>query len=291
MDTMTSNLSRQNLLLLLALGMSACATPASPNPGGGTGPADAASDLADSNQAGDAAEAGDAEQGGDTSTEADAGDGAAADAGACLAGSSCDDGDKCTTQDSCLNGQCVGQPRDCSLGLSPCQKGACEPGSGLCLTSDGDGTCDDGDPCTQSDNCLLGACVGFKMQGCCTVDCDGKKCGDDGCGGLCGSCGDGEVCGSGACVASNPAGETCADAMAIGSLPFSHSGTTADAKNDLQAPDKACYNAALGTYGPDVVPRRPAVRAGAEDASGGRRGAAGGCHRADRSSARSASGG
>lgn len=37
----------------------------------------------------------------------------------------------------------------------------------------------------------------------CVPNCEGKKCGDDGCGGLCGKCAQEETCANGACV-SNP---------------------------------------------------------------------------------------
>lgn len=40
--------------------------------------------------------------------------------------------------------------------------------------------------------------------GCCTPNCDGKTCGDDGCGSSCGTCGDGETCSAeGVCQANN----------------------------------------------------------------------------------------
>ena len=62
----------------------------------------------------------------------------------------------------------------------------CEPGT-TCCKEDGTwaapGTvCDDGDPASLNDGCSAGACVG------CTPSCDGKECGNDGCGGTCGSC-------------------------------------------------------------------------------------------------------
>jgi hypothetical protein len=176
------------------------------------------------------------------------------DGGACPEGSACDDGDKCTTGDQCKGGTCHGIPLVCTTS-NPCEQSVCEPNNGVCLTSNKDGACDDGDPCTQADNCLLGVCTGFPKPGCCTVNCTGKVCGDDGCGGSCGVCKAGELCGNGACVASTAAGETCADALVIGALPFQHVGTTLGAQNDLNAPDKACYNGSLGTYGPDVVYR------------------------------------
>jgi hypothetical protein len=254
-------LRHRHLIALLALAAWSCAAPPSPNTGSAAaGDAVAATPDAsglDSDAAAqaDVSQAGDGAELQDSPGELAAGDAPQAEAGACLSGSPCDDGDKCTAGDKCLNGQCLGQPLDCGQGLPPCKKAACEPGSGLCLISDKDGACDDGDPCTQADTCLLGACTGMAKPGCCTVNCAGKACGGDGCGGSCGNCPTGEVCGSGSCVKSTPAGETCADATPIPALPFGHSGSTANAKNDLQAPDKACYNAPLGTYGPDVVYR------------------------------------
>ena len=142
---------------------------------------------------------------------------------------------------------------DCNIGLPVCKKGHCDPGSGLCVIEDAGGSCDDGDPCTEADQCLVGGCVGFAIAGCCTKDCKGKVCGGDGCGGTCGACATGQVCGNGVCVQATAPGETCADALAIAQLPFVHVGSTLGKKNDLLAPDQACYNASLGTYGPDVT--------------------------------------
>lgn len=47
------------------------------------------------------------------------------------------------------------------------------------------GACDN--TCSRFEVCAEGTCV-------CTPDCEGKICGDDGCGGSCGECGSGEVC-------------------------------------------------------------------------------------------------
>ncbi len=144
--------------------------------------------------------------------------------------------------------------KDCNAGLPVCKKGVCDPGSGACVISDSNAACDDGDPCTQADNCLVGVCTGMPKPNCCTPKCAGKICGGDGCGGSCGSCKPGESCAEGACVAASAeAGESCKDALTIGAIPYVHTGSTANKQNDLQAPDKACYNAPLGTYGADVV--------------------------------------
>ena len=43
--------------------------------------------------------------------------------------------------------------------------------------------------------CSLGGGKGNGDAQQCTPNCDGKKCGDDGCGGSCGKCDDGQVCG------------------------------------------------------------------------------------------------
>lgn len=171
----------------------------------------------------------------------------------CSEGKPCDDGAKCTTGDKCVGGQCVGTPLDCGKGLTQCKTGKCDPGSGFCVISDASALCDDNDPCTQGDFCIAGACSGFPVKDCCTKKCTGKLCGGDGCGGSCGSCPSGQSCGDGKCVKSTDAGETCAEAMAIDSLPFTHTGNTTGKKNDLLAPDQACYNGSLGDYGPDVV--------------------------------------
>ncbi len=41
----------------------------------------------------------------------------------------------------------------------------------------------------------------------CTPDCDGKNCGDDGCGGSCGGCPDGQTCNAGLCAANGACGD------------------------------------------------------------------------------------
>jgi hypothetical protein len=44
----------------------------------------------------------------------------------------------------------------------------------------------------------------------CQPHCQGKQCGDDGCGSVCGGCGTGQVCTSGTCCIPEPVGNTCA---------------------------------------------------------------------------------
>jgi len=49
-------------------------------------------------------------------------------------------------------------------------------------------------PCPESSTCMDGECV-------CQPDCEGKECGDNGCGGSCGTCGGEDYCIAGACEA------------------------------------------------------------------------------------------
>jgi len=50
-------------------------------------------------------------------------------------------------------------------------------------------------PCAPGTSCVDGQCVAG-----CTATCDGRTCGDDGCGGSCGSCDEGQWCIAGQCV-------------------------------------------------------------------------------------------
>jgi len=92
---------------------------------------------------------------------------------------SCDDGDLCTTGDVCVAGACVGTPKVCDTALdNACQESRCDPATGICGLVYFDGSlCHDSDPCTASDTCSGGACVGVPVS-ChdgdpCTVDwCD-----------------------------------------------------------------------------------------------------------------------
>jgi hypothetical protein len=75
----------------------------------------------------------------------------------------------------------------------------CDTGSGVCLLlCDGGETCPDGMDCVGGQICLF--------AGPCTPVCDGRVCGDDGCGTTCGDCDPGAVCFEGACLA----GDSCA---------------------------------------------------------------------------------
>ncbi len=70
--------------------------------------------------------------------------------------------------------------------------GGCLPllncGNGECVAEDNENcaTCPEDCACAEGEACFQGAC--------CTPDCEGKECGNDGCGGSCGECGAGQFC-------------------------------------------------------------------------------------------------
>jgi len=152
----------------------------------------------------------------------------------------CDDGHACTA-DSCNSGQCKALlTAGCLIGSAcvdedaldsgnPCR--ACKPAVGKEEWT----TLEDGTPCGDFSVCQGGKCgCSFDACGagccddgqvchggeCCTPDCIGKDCGDDGCGGSCGECQGLQVCQEGKCAcefaacgqACCPKGEVCAGA-------------------------------------------------------------------------------
>jgi hypothetical protein len=76
----------------------------------------------------------------------------------------------------CGDNGCGGSCGSCSSGKEECAGGEC-----VCSHIDCGGQC-----CSFSSNCWQGHC--------CEPDCDGKECGDDGCGDLCGECPDLHIC-------------------------------------------------------------------------------------------------
>lgn len=82
--------------------------------------------------------------------------------------------------------------RRCTDGLTRCKVGKKK----RCVDLDTDpahcGAC--GNTCGSAQACVAGAC-----RDACTPTCDGKVCGDDGCGGSCGQCGGGRRCRDGRC--------------------------------------------------------------------------------------------
>lgn len=80
-------------------------------------------------------------------------------------GSPCSDRNACTAGDACRSARCIG------LGVTDCEDGnactadRCEPREG-CIHTPVDGSCDDGDLCTERERCADGLCVGTP------TDCD-----------------------------------------------------------------------------------------------------------------------
>jgi len=96
----------------------------------------------------------------------------------------CDDGDACTSGDTCGDGSCAGSLIDCSDG-DDCTDDSCNSTTGDCVNNiDVTNSCDDDDPCTVSDACLVdGSCAGSLK------DCsDGDDCTDDSCEAASGDC-------------------------------------------------------------------------------------------------------
>jgi Stigma-specific protein, Stig1 len=71
----------------------------------------------------------------------------------------CDDGNLCTLNDACSDGVCRGDALDCNDD-DPCTSDSCNPsGIGCVYTVEVDGTpCDDGNLCTQGEECVSGVC-------------------------------------------------------------------------------------------------------------------------------------
>ena len=77
---------------------------------------------------------------------------------------------------------------DCTC--PPCLPRTCVPGTDCGVIDNGCGGTVDCGACTPPATCV--------MEACCTPDCAGSECGDDGCGGSCGTCIPPAVCGGGA---------------------------------------------------------------------------------------------
>ena len=88
-------------------------------------------------------------------------------------GIECDDNDLCSTRDRCASGICTGYDWvSCNPPLQCFMEGVCQPDTGDCTYApqpNGTG-CDDGNLCTQTDECTDGACTGLDEIVCTPVD-------------------------------------------------------------------------------------------------------------------------
>ena len=125
----------------------------------------------------------------------------------------------CSGTDQCKDGQCAACQPSCEgkvCGEDGCggSCGSCLEGSycaaGLCSISACDGQCEGGDvSCGEDCSCSCNAscfefgdccpnlcevCGSSFPDNCCVPQCEGKTCGDDGCGGSCGGCPPGQIC-------------------------------------------------------------------------------------------------
>ncbi len=74
-------------------------------------------------------------------------------------GAVCGDGNFCN-QRVCQMGQCITSAAVTCPQMNQCLTATCDPKSGSCLTKPLSGTaCDDGDPCTLKDQCMMGKCL------------------------------------------------------------------------------------------------------------------------------------
>ena len=120
----------------------------------------------------------------------------------------CNDDNACTLKDNCLLGECVGSGSLTCEDSNLCTNDACDPAAG-CEFIPNTAVCDDLNPCTTTDQCQDGTCVGSAPPDCddenpCTTDlCDAAE----GCVNINNSdacdnsnaCTDNDVCSGGTC--------------------------------------------------------------------------------------------
>ena len=132
----------------------------------------------------------------------------------------------------------------CKLG-EVCNQGACVGGTVI--------SCNDQDPCTK-DFCdpELGGCTSEPWPNCCpTYDCDGKQCGNDGCGGACGTCAGDLYCDGSQCVACLPNcfGYECGPDGCGGTCGECDPGALCDEHGKCEICVKACFGKSCGADG------------------------------------------
>src|SRR5207253_3254947 len=88
-------------------------------------------------------------------------------------GSACNDGNACTQTDTCQSGVCTGSnPVACTAPDQRHTARTCDPATGTCSNpaKANGSTCNDGNPCTQTDTCQSGVCSGGNPVVCTASD-------------------------------------------------------------------------------------------------------------------------
>ena len=188
-------------------------------------------------------------------------------------GTACNDGNACTQTDNCQAGACTGSnPVVCAAADQCHTAGTCNPATGTCSNpAKPDGTsCNDGNPCTQTDTCVAGVCVGGNPKSCTASDqchtagtcnpatgtcsnpakADGTACNDGN------ACTQTDTCVAGACVGGNPkscaasdqchAVGTCNPANGTCSNPAAADGTACNDGNACTQTDTCVAGACVG---------------------------------------------
>lgn len=179
-----------------------------------------------------------------------------------VSGTACDDLNACTQTDACNStGTCVGSNTITCSALDQCHvAGLCNPSTGTCSNPNKpDGTgCNDSNPCTQTDGCVSGTCVGGNpvvcpppdqchnagqcdtTTGVCTYQAktDGTACSDGN------ACTQSDSCVAGACVGTNPVTCTASDQCHIAGVCNT---TTGVCSNPVAPPGTSCDDGNLCT--------------------------------------------
>lgn len=80
-------------------------------------------------------------------------------------GTECSDGNACTGPGTCEQGVCMSGPQvPCAQPPEPCVETICDPTNGCVEQELSDVPCDDGNPCTNNDQCRDGECTGEEKE-------------------------------------------------------------------------------------------------------------------------------
>jgi hypothetical protein len=162
-------------------------------------------------------------------------------------GSPCDDGDACTQTDTCQSAVCTGADPVICTALDDCHNvGTCNSSTGICSNPQkpNGSACDDGDACTQTDECQSGNCVGSDPVACTPLD----------------QCHNAGTCDSGTGVCSDPPkvdGSPCDDGDACTQTDTCQSGTCTGADPIVCTASDPCHDVGVCNPGTGVCSDPP----------------------------------